>query len=144
MGNSLNADLTDKIVILNDMFKDPAMKGEENAYARAFHVGGGFGAKPYTTGNALMGEFVRDGEQCRQEGWQVTRYATPEEIEKAEAERVFFDDMSENYAFVRLYMRKEDIDGLKVLFNVIQTNWEPTHTSELKKLYDRYRREYSQ
>lgn len=52
---------------------------------RVFLAGGGFGVKRGTVGNAVMGIWVHDGEDVRQERWQVTRLATEEEIAKAKA-----------------------------------------------------------
>ena len=54
-----------------------------------FRIEGGFGASPSKMGNAVIGYFCADGEECRQEKYQfigianeeVTRYA--EELEKA-------------------------------------------------------------
>jgi hypothetical protein len=48
-----------------------------------FRILGGFGASPSKMGNAVMGYFCADGEECRQERYQfigianeeVTRYA---------------------------------------------------------------------
>ena len=64
MANSLNVDLTDKVV----RFKPGVLKPE---YAHmTFKVSGGFGASPFTSGRALFGEF-EDGEKCRMNGEDV-------------------------------------------------------------------------
>jgi len=77
MANSLNMDLTDQVVIFRQQYlKVPATK-------HPFHVGGGFGASPHTSGTALGGTFLSDGEVCRMEGYMVERLATDEEIATA-------------------------------------------------------------
>lgn len=74
MANSLNIDLTDKVVIFRQKYLTvPALE-------HPFRVGGGFGSKPYTIGRALFGEFLSDGERARMEGFMVERLATEEEI----------------------------------------------------------------
>ena len=77
MANSLNIDLTDKVVI----FRQNYLKVPANEHP--FLVGGGFGASPHTSGSALGGTFLSDGETCRMEGYMVERLATDEEIAAA-------------------------------------------------------------
>lgn len=67
MANTLNADLTDKVVVLSSDY----IKGDERA--RRFLVTGGFGALPHTSGNALVGTFLIDGEKARMEGYMVEK-----------------------------------------------------------------------
>lgn len=74
MGNTLNIDLTGKVVI----FKQKSLT--VTATEHPFRVDGGFGASPNTQGRALIGEFLSDGEEARMEGYDVERLATPEEI----------------------------------------------------------------
>ena len=84
MANRLNENLTNRVVIIDAA----QMKPEYNTPARrAFRVSGGFGASSFTSGNAIMGEFLMDGQRCHMEGWQVERFATDEEITAAEAIR---------------------------------------------------------
>ena len=82
MANALNEDLEGRVVILAAKHLDPALVGAE---LRAFRVRGGFVARSYTSGNALFGTFLFDGEDCRMEGWMVERIATDEEVAQAEA-----------------------------------------------------------
>jgi hypothetical protein len=78
MANSLDVDLTDKVVIFKQHYLTvPAL-------AHPFRVEGGFGAQPYTIGRALIGTFLSDGEKCRMEGFMVERLATAEEVERFE------------------------------------------------------------
>jgi len=77
MGNTLNVDLTDQVVIFRQSrLTVPASK-------HPFRVKGGFGASPNTMGRALFGEFLSDGEECRMEGYDVERLATEDEIADA-------------------------------------------------------------
>lgn len=84
MANSLNENLTNRVVIIDAA----QMKPEYNTSAlRAFRVSGGFGALSFTSGSAIIGEFLSDGERARMEGWQVERFATEKEIAAADALR---------------------------------------------------------
>lgn len=85
MANALNKDLTGRVVIIRAQEMKPEYA---EPHLRAFRVDDGFGAKPYTAGQALLGEFLADGEQCRLEGWRVERFATDEEIEAAAKELI--------------------------------------------------------
>ena len=77
MANNLRIDLTGKTVIFSQNYmKVPATE-------HPFLVSGGFGAKEYTSGRALFGTFLSDGEEARMEGFMVERLATEEEIETA-------------------------------------------------------------
>ncbi len=84
MANALKEDLTGRVVIIDAEHMKPEFSTPE---LRAFRVSGGFGASSFTTGNAIFGEFLSDGERCRMEGWMVDRFATDEEIAAAEAIR---------------------------------------------------------
>ncbi len=84
MANRLNENLINRVVIIDAS----EIKPEFNTPARrAFRVSSGFGASSFTSGHAIGGEFLFDGERCRMEGWQVERFATEEEIAAAEAIR---------------------------------------------------------
>lgn len=72
MANSLNIDITDKIVVLNPIYYDQPY---------LFHAEGGFGCSPNTSGNCVGGFFLVDNERARVEGYQILRLATNEEIE---------------------------------------------------------------
>ena len=85
MGNTLNEDLTGRVVIIGAEHLIKTLNNRPEL--RAFHVTGGFGASPHTRGNAIFGTFLYDGEKCRMEGWMVERFATDDEIEGAEAIR---------------------------------------------------------
>jgi hypothetical protein len=73
MGNALNEDIDGAVVVLKAEHLKPELGAVEQ---RMFRVTGGFGAKPFTMGNAIFGEFLIDGEKCRMEGWMVERIAT--------------------------------------------------------------------
>lgn len=77
MGNSLNIDLTDKVVVLRKECFSPQY---QDLKYRLFRVRAGFGAKSFTSGSALFGEHLLDGEKTRWEGYEVERLATDEEI----------------------------------------------------------------
>lgn len=80
MANALGIELGGQDVVL----REETLKAEYRDLTwRVFHVDGGFGASPHTMGNALVGQFVRDGEKCRMEGYHVERLATPDEVEAA-------------------------------------------------------------
>jgi len=81
VANALNEDLTGRVVILGAEYLKPELAAPT---LRAFRVDDGFGAKPYTAGHAIMGEFLSDGERCRMEGYMVERFATDDEIAEAE------------------------------------------------------------
>lgn len=80
MANKLGKDLTGRAVVIDATVLKPEYA---DAPRRVFVVSGGFGAMPFTTGNAVFGAFLADEEKCRVEGWMVERFATDEEIEAA-------------------------------------------------------------
>jgi len=77
MANALSIDLTDKVVVLDAQFMTAKYR---DVKSRLFTVEGGYGAVPYTMGNALVGTFVCDGEKARMEGYMVERLATEEDL----------------------------------------------------------------
>ena len=89
MGNALNEDIEGRFVLIRkDWFKASLQDMAEDVRERVFLAQGGFGCKPYTMGNAVMGEFVVDGEETRVEGYNLEgRFATLEEVEAALDER---------------------------------------------------------
>lgn len=89
MANALNEDLTGRVVIIGAQYMKPEFDRPE---LRAFRVENGFGAVPYTQGNAITGEFLFDGERCRMEGWMVERFATEGEIAAAETVRESYQE----------------------------------------------------
>ena len=84
MGNTLNEKLEGRVVIIG---AEHLVSRLNTPDLRAFRVSGGFGASPVTSGSAIFGEFLFDGEKCRMEGWMVERFATEDEIDGAEAIR---------------------------------------------------------
>jgi hypothetical protein len=65
--NSLGIDLTGKTVLIRkEVLNEEFREGD-----RRFKVSGGFGAKPYTSGTALFGTWLVDGEECRMSGMDV-------------------------------------------------------------------------
>lgn len=84
MANSLNEELTGKVVVL----RESRFKEEYKALQfRVFEVSGGFGADSYTAGTALFGTFLVDGEQARMNGYDVERLATEEDLALVESVR---------------------------------------------------------
>ena len=77
MANKLNKDLTNRYVIVGSKF----YKG--NNIERVFLCKMGFGCKQYTSGRQIYGNFVFDGEKTWISGYDVIRFASPEEIRKA-------------------------------------------------------------
>lgn len=78
MANSLDMDLTGKIVIFKQQYlRVPAKR-------HPFRVLGGNGSRANAAGTALGGKFISDGEAARMEGYMVARLATEEEIKAAE------------------------------------------------------------
>ena len=84
MANALNEDLTGRVVVLSTEWMEAKSAPAER---RCFRVDDGFGARSFTAGNAIFGEFLYDGERCRMEGYMVERFATDGEIEAANAIR---------------------------------------------------------
>jgi hypothetical protein len=74
MGNSLNEDLTGKVVF----FKQSTLS--VTAEEHPFLAEGGFGCHPHTSGTALVGTFLSDGEEVRMDGYMVERIASDEEV----------------------------------------------------------------
>lgn len=83
MANTLNENLTGRVIV----FKQEALRHPFVAAEHPFRVDGGFGAQSYTSGNALMGEWLATGERDRMEGYMVERFATDEEISAAGEKR---------------------------------------------------------
>lgn len=77
MANSLKTDLTGKVVVLKVKLMKPEF---QDLKYRLFRVEGGFGAVPFTSGTALFGITLVDGEHARFSGYDVERLATEEEI----------------------------------------------------------------
>jgi hypothetical protein len=77
--NNLNEDITGKVVILKQEYFQSGLRAEDHP----FQAKGGFGCLPHTNGRGVMGAFLSDGERARVEGYDIERYATDEEIERA-------------------------------------------------------------
>lgn len=77
MANSLNIDITDKVVVIAEQHM---AEGYENLANRLFKAEGGFGCDPQTMGNAVVGTYLVDGEKARREGWQIERLADEEDL----------------------------------------------------------------
>ncbi len=90
MGNNLNIELDKKYIILRS--GKHGFKG--NDIERVFYCDGGFGCSSATSGNAIFGKFVFDGEECRVEGYQVERLATETEIKQAKT--IYKEHINEN------------------------------------------------
>jgi hypothetical protein len=73
MANSLGIDLQGKTVIL----RADRYKGDDKE--RTFVCEGGFGCRSFTMGQAIIGHFVSDGEECRIDGSDVDRLAEVEQ-----------------------------------------------------------------
>ncbi|HLD37022.1 MAG TPA: hypothetical protein VJA86_00325 [Candidatus Nanoarchaeia archaeon] len=78
MANNLNQELEGKFVVLK------AEEYGKDQLKRIFFCRGGFGTSPKTSGSAIFGYFVFDGEDCRVEGYEIERFATGGEVEEAE------------------------------------------------------------
>jgi len=79
MANNLNLDLHGKVVILT-----------KEAYSipdRRFLCLNGFGCASYTSGHAVSGVFLCDGEQCRVEGYEVEALCDSQEVPEQYRER---------------------------------------------------------
>ena len=77
--NSLGMELLNKVVIFKQEYM--TVPATEHPY----QVEGGFGSFGYTTGSALQGRFLSDGEVVRMEGYMIDRIATKEEVDAARA-----------------------------------------------------------
>lgn len=77
MTNALKAQLQGKVVVLKASV-------HKAAYAalpyRLFRVEGGFGTSPDTSGRAVFGVYLCDGEKARIDGYDIERFATEEEV----------------------------------------------------------------
>lgn len=80
MGNSLNEDLTNRHVVIERTRLAPEYR---DIHSRIFFAEGGFGCLPFTSGTAVMGHSVIDGEKFRIGGYEVERFATDEEVDLA-------------------------------------------------------------
>lgn len=85
MANNLNIDLTGKAVVILAKYHNADFQALEQRIFQVDAKSPGFGALPNTTGRALYGHYVVDGENCRREGYEVERLATPAEVEAARA-----------------------------------------------------------
>jgi len=66
--NSLNRNIEKgEIVILSAK----CYKGDEES--RKFKCESGFGMNSFTSGTAIFGAFVKDGEKCRVEGYEIEK-----------------------------------------------------------------------
>lgn len=110
MGNNLNADITDRFVLLKWTWFKPGIPQAKDEREWVFFAQGGFGCSPHTMGNAVIGEFVVDGEECRVEGYHLqNEFATAEQVQAAldaRAERVtppgrHFEEMQAAFAALR-------------------------------------------
>ena len=77
--NSLGVDLTGKAVLLKAEILQEEYRSLKQRLVR---VAGGFGAVPYTSGSALIVEFLFDGERARFDGRQVERVVEEDEVEQ--------------------------------------------------------------
>lgn len=74
MANNLGRDIeSGEIVVLT---KDAFKKEYQDLSYRLFVCNGGFGMQGHTMGNAVFGEFLSDGEQCRYEGYDIDKKET--------------------------------------------------------------------
>lgn len=79
MSNSLNAELTDRYVVV----RADAMKPEFRDIAwRVWHCEGGFGCSPHTSGRMVAAECIADGERADIRN-MIERFATDEEVSAA-------------------------------------------------------------
>jgi hypothetical protein len=82
MANSLNEDLTGKVIV----FREGTLKPEYPVLRHLFWVQGGFGAQAFTNGRMLAGQDLYDGENAGMGGYDVDRLATRQEIEALDTE----------------------------------------------------------
>lgn len=76
MSNALNAELTDRYVVV----RESAMRPEFTAIAwRVWHCEGGFGCHAWTSGRMVSAECVADGERADIRNI-IERFATDDEI----------------------------------------------------------------
>ena len=73
MANSLNKELTGKIVILKAESLKPEYRDLKWRRFQVEATSPGSGAHPYTAGTALFGVFLEDGEYARISGMNVER-----------------------------------------------------------------------
>ena len=69
MGNKLNMDLKIKYIVVDEK----VFSKTKDDIERVFLCKDGFGCSPSTSGHAIFGTFVFDGEKCRIEGYQIKR-----------------------------------------------------------------------
>lgn len=76
MANSLNREIEKgEIVVLKKEIFKPEYQDLEN---RLFEAQAGFGMSSVTSGTALFGKFISDGEECRFEGYDIDPKETEE------------------------------------------------------------------
>lgn len=80
MCNRLNRNIeTGEVVVIQKKYHNENYQELEQ---RLFIALGGFGMKAETMGNAVFGEYVSDGEQCRREGYEIDLQETLEYQER--------------------------------------------------------------
>jgi hypothetical protein len=83
MANNLGTNIENRFVLVRkEWFSSVSLS--EDVRERVFLAQSGFGCQQYTMGNAVVGEFVVDGERTRVEGYDLDeRFATEEEVAAA-------------------------------------------------------------
>lgn len=77
MANALNEDIMGKHVVIPETYFKPEF---HDIKFRVFKAEGGFGCSPHTSGTAVFGETIYDGDRFRIEGYEIERLATDEEV----------------------------------------------------------------
>ena len=84
MANTLGDELTGKHVVLKKRY----YRGVDPV-ERVFLCEGGFGCSSFTMGISISGIFIMDRERTLTSGFEVERFASPEEVNAARSK--FFD-----------------------------------------------------
>lgn len=74
--NNLGRDIESGEVVVID--KKYHKKEFHDLKFRLFIARGGFGMQEATAGRAIYGEYVCDGEECRREGYEISKLETEE------------------------------------------------------------------
>ena len=75
-----------EVAILKPEFVEKSFTpGYKTADYQLFRLTGGFGCQPFTIGNACVGYFCADGEECRMERYNFVGIADEETVKYAES-----------------------------------------------------------
>lgn len=82
--SSWQGDYEKQVIVFAPSVMDEFKEEYRNPENQLFYAFGGFGTKTYTIGNAVMGRFLSDGEECRRNRGDFIGILKPELVEEYE------------------------------------------------------------